>query len=112
PSSGSDETLPHKAVILLSGASHAQGKVQPSNATGLQRRNVSPQHSSSLVLRTELQKGTEAVLSPRSSPKRCAVVPPKPQSPSESVMSYYTHVNTSLLYACILNSMCPHLVST
>ncbi|MEQ2193872.1 hypothetical protein XENOCAPTIV_016710 [Xenoophorus captivus] len=35
------------------------------------------------VSRTELQKGTEAVLSPRSSPKRCAVVPPKPQSPGE-----------------------------
>ncbi|KAK5616415.1 hypothetical protein CRENBAI_011724 [Crenichthys baileyi] len=84
PSSGSDETLPHKAVTLLSGASHVQGKVQPSNATGLQRRNVSPQHSSSLVLSTELQKGTEAVLSPRSSPKRCAVVPPKPQSPARS----------------------------
>ncbi|XP_047246829.1 microtubule-associated tumor suppressor candidate 2 homolog isoform X4 [Girardinichthys multiradiatus] len=82
PSSGSDETLPHKAVILLSGASHVQDKVQPSNASGLQRRNVSPQHSSSLVSRTELQKGTEAVLSPRSSPKRCAVVPPKPQSPA------------------------------
>ncbi|XP_012730678.2 microtubule-associated tumor suppressor candidate 2 homolog isoform X1 [Fundulus heteroclitus] len=32
--------------------------------------------------RTELQKDRDDVLSPRSSPKRCAVVPPKPQSPA------------------------------
>ncbi|KAM4742743.1 microtubule-associated tumor suppressor candidate 2 homolog [Anableps anableps] len=82
PFTGSDETLPHKAVILLNETSQAQRRVQPSSATSLRHRNLSPQHSSSLVSRTELQRDTEAVLSPRSSPKRCAVIPPKPQSPA------------------------------
>ncbi|XP_008424579.1 microtubule-associated tumor suppressor candidate 2 homolog isoform X1 [Poecilia reticulata] len=81
PCSGCDETLPHKAVIV-SETSQAQGRIQPSSATSLQHRNLSPQHGSSLVSRPVLQKDTETVLSPRSSPKRCAVVPPKPQSPA------------------------------
>ncbi|XP_038150307.1 microtubule-associated tumor suppressor candidate 2 isoform X1 [Cyprinodon tularosa] len=84
PSAGSDETLPHKSVTLLSGSSHPQGLVKTPNTMSMQRRNVSPQHSSHSVSRTELHKDTEAGLSPRSSPKRCAVVPPKPQSPARS----------------------------
>ncbi|XP_014884862.1 uncharacterized protein LOC106945590 [Poecilia latipinna] len=47
PCSGGDGTLPHKAIIV-SETSQSQGRVQPSSATSLQHRNLSPQHGSSL----------------------------------------------------------------
>ncbi|XP_047451014.1 microtubule-associated tumor suppressor candidate 2 isoform X2 [Mugil cephalus] len=82
PSSGSDDTPPHKATAPPPReASYAQSRPHPPNAPSLQRRSLPPQHSSPLASRKELQKDTESALSPKSSPKRCAVVPPKPQSP-------------------------------
>ncbi|XP_054883765.1 microtubule-associated tumor suppressor candidate 2 isoform X2 [Poeciliopsis prolifica] len=62
----------------------ALGVIRTSSASSLSssRSNDSCHNDQCHLSRTELQKDTEAVLSPRSSPKRCAVVPPKPQSPS------------------------------
>ncbi|XP_041851343.1 microtubule-associated tumor suppressor candidate 2 isoform X2 [Melanotaenia boesemani] len=78
PSCGSDETLLHKASETV----HAWSRPQPPNAPSLQRRSLPPQHWSPHALRRELQKDTEAVLLPKSSPKRFAVISPKPQSPA------------------------------
>ncbi|KAK5868922.1 hypothetical protein PBY51_009894 [Eleginops maclovinus] len=64
--SGSDDTPQHNAT-------------QPPPAPSLQRRSVPPQCCSPLASRREMQKDMEAA--PKSSPKRCAVVSPKPQSP-------------------------------
>lgn len=41
------------------------------------------------ALRRELQKDPETVMVPKSSPKRFAVVSPKPQSPGESHIRAY-----------------------
>ncbi|XP_030600068.1 microtubule-associated tumor suppressor candidate 2 [Archocentrus centrarchus] len=81
PSSGSDDTPQHKATAPPREASPAQSRPQPPNAPSLQRRSLPPQHCSPLASRRDLQKDTEAELSPKSSPKRFAVVSPKPQSP-------------------------------
>ncbi|KAL7399917.1 hypothetical protein ABVT39_003661 [Epinephelus coioides] len=80
-SSGSDDTPFHKATASPSEASHAQSRPQPPNAPSLQRRSLPPQRSSPLASRREMQKDTEAAMPPKSSPKRFAVVSPKPQSP-------------------------------
>uniref|UniRef100_A0A671UL26 Microtubule associated scaffold protein 2 n=1 Tax=Sparus aurata TaxID=8175 RepID=A0A671UL26_SPAAU len=80
-SSGSDDTPLHKATPPPSEASHPQSRTQPPNAPILQRRSLPPQRSSPLASRREIQKDVEAVLPPKSSPKRFAVVSPKPQSP-------------------------------
>ncbi|XP_036928250.1 microtubule-associated tumor suppressor candidate 2 isoform X3 [Acanthopagrus latus] len=81
PSSGSDDTPLHKATPPPTEASHPQSRSQPPNAPSLQRRSVPPQRSSPLASRREMQRDVEAVLPPKSSPKRFAVVSPKPQSP-------------------------------
>ncbi|XP_056230697.1 microtubule-associated tumor suppressor candidate 2 isoform X1 [Seriola aureovittata] len=80
-SSGSDDTPLHKATATQSEASHSQSRPQPPNAPSLQRRTLPPQRSSPLASRREMQKDMEAVMPPKSSPKRFAVVSPKPQSP-------------------------------
>ncbi|XP_072248191.1 microtubule-associated tumor suppressor candidate 2 homolog isoform X2 [Leuresthes tenuis] len=82
PSCGSDDPSLHKANTLPSEASHTQSRPQPPNAPSLQRRSLPPQHCSPLASRRELQRDIEAAASPKSSPKRFAVVSPKPQSPA------------------------------
>uniref|UniRef100_A0A1A7YWZ0 Microtubule associated tumor suppressor candidate 2 n=1 Tax=Iconisemion striatum TaxID=60296 RepID=A0A1A7YWZ0_9TELE len=82
PSSGSDDTPLHRAATLLSEVSFAQPRPQSPNAPNLQRHSLPPQHGSPLASRAELQKDIEAAPSPKSSPKRFAVVSPKPQSPA------------------------------
>ncbi|CAK6957970.1 microtubule-associated tumor suppressor candidate 2 [Scomber scombrus] len=81
PSSGSDDTPLHKATVAPSESSYSQSRPQPPNAPSLQRRSLPPQHSSPVTSRREVQKDPEAALPPKSSPKRFAVVSPKPQSP-------------------------------
>ncbi|XP_044210864.1 microtubule-associated tumor suppressor candidate 2 isoform X2 [Thunnus albacares] len=80
PSSGSDDTPLHKATAAPSESSYGQSRPQPPNAPSLQRRSLPP-HCSPLASRKEAQKDPEAALPPKSSPKRFAVVSPKPQSP-------------------------------
>ncbi|XP_034557477.1 microtubule-associated tumor suppressor candidate 2 isoform X2 [Notolabrus celidotus] len=77
PSSGSDDTPLHRAAE----ASPVQIRTHPPNAPSLQRRSLPPQRCSPLASRKEMQKDIEAVLPPKSSPRRFAVVSPKPQSP-------------------------------
>ncbi|XP_070825974.1 microtubule-associated tumor suppressor candidate 2 isoform X2 [Chaetodon trifascialis] len=81
PGSGSDDTPLHKATAPPSETSHVQSRSQPPNAPSLQRRSLPPQRCSPLASRRDMQKDTEAVMPPKSSPKRFAVVSPKPQSP-------------------------------
>uniref|UniRef100_A0A1A8G6K9 Microtubule associated tumor suppressor candidate 2 n=1 Tax=Nothobranchius korthausae TaxID=1143690 RepID=A0A1A8G6K9_9TELE len=81
PSSGSDDTPLHRATTHLSEASFAQTRPQSPNAPNL-RHSLPPQHGSPFAPRGELQKDIEAAPSPKSSPKRFAVVPPKAQSPA------------------------------
>ncbi|KAM6988466.1 microtubule-associated tumor suppressor candidate 2 isoform 1-T1 [Tautogolabrus adspersus] len=81
PGSGSDDTPLHKATAPPTDTSLAQSRLQPPNAPSLQRRSLPPQRCSPLASRKEMQKDIEAVLPPKSSPKRFAVVSPKPQSP-------------------------------
>nr|XP_019943504.1 PREDICTED: microtubule-associated tumor suppressor candidate 2-like isoform X2 [Paralichthys olivaceus] len=76
--SGSDETLSHKQTP--GEASHGPSRPHPPNAPSLQRRTLPPQRSSPVASRREIPK--DAVLQPKSSPKRFAVVSPKPQSPA------------------------------
>ncbi|XP_023118522.2 microtubule-associated tumor suppressor candidate 2 isoform X2 [Amphiprion ocellaris] len=82
PSSGSEDTPLHKATAPPSKAPHPQSRPQPPNAPSLQRRSLPPQPCSPLASRKDLQKDTEPAPSPKSSPKRFAVVSPKPQSPA------------------------------
>uniref|UniRef100_UPI0037E7565A microtubule-associated tumor suppressor candidate 2 homolog n=1 Tax=Semicossyphus pulcher TaxID=241346 RepID=UPI0037E7565A len=79
--SGSDDTPLHKATAPPNEAPHTQCRSQPPNAPSLQRRSLPPQRSSPLASRREMQQDIEAVMPPKSSPKRFAVVSPKPQSP-------------------------------
>ncbi|XP_028428631.1 microtubule-associated tumor suppressor candidate 2 [Perca flavescens] len=81
PGSGSDDTPLHNATAPPSEAPHVQSRPHPPNAPSLQRRSLPPQRCSPLASRRERQKDTEAVLPPKSSPKRFAVVSPKPLSP-------------------------------
>ncbi|XP_070685442.1 microtubule-associated tumor suppressor candidate 2 [Pempheris klunzingeri] len=83
PGSSNDDTLLTKATAPPSEASHhAQSRSQPPNAPSLQRRSLPPQRCSPLASRREMQKDVmEAVIPPKASPKRFAVVSPKPQSP-------------------------------
>nr|XP_040040671.1 microtubule-associated tumor suppressor candidate 2 isoform X2 [Gasterosteus aculeatus aculeatus] len=71
----------HNATAPPGEASHAQSRPPPPNGPGLQHRSLPPQRSSPLASRREIQKDTEAAVPPVSSPKRFAVVSPKPQSP-------------------------------
>ncbi|KAM3616010.1 uncharacterized protein V6R79_010767 [Siganus canaliculatus] len=81
PGSGSDDAPLHKGTAPPSDASHVQSRSHPPNAPSLQRRSLPPQRSSPLALRREMQKETEIAMPLKSSPKRFAVVSPKPQSP-------------------------------
>ncbi|XP_068570508.1 microtubule-associated tumor suppressor candidate 2 isoform X2 [Cebidichthys violaceus] len=81
PGSGSDDTPLHNATAPPSEASHAQSRPPPPNAPCLQRRSLPPQRCSPLASRREIQRAIEAAVPPMSSPKRFAVVSPKPQSP-------------------------------
>ncbi|CAJ1065125.1 microtubule-associated tumor suppressor candidate 2 isoform X2 [Xyrichtys novacula] len=81
PSSGSDDTPLHRATAPPAEASPVQSRSLPPNAPSLQRRSLPPQRCSPLASRKEMQKDIEAVLQTKSSPKRFAVVSPKPQSP-------------------------------
>ncbi|XP_040902493.1 microtubule-associated tumor suppressor candidate 2 [Toxotes jaculatrix] len=87
PSSGSDDTPIHKATATPSEASHTQSRPQPPNAPSLQRRTLPPQRCSPLASRREMPKDTEAAMPQKSSPKRFAVVSPKPQSPVRGRMT-------------------------
>ncbi|KAM7399017.1 hypothetical protein PAMP_018311 [Pampus punctatissimus] len=80
PSSTSEDAPLHKATAPPGESSHGQSRPQTPNAPSLQRRTLPPQHCSPLASRKE-KKDPEAVLPPKSSPKRFAVVSPKPQSP-------------------------------
>ncbi|KAM6932928.1 microtubule-associated tumor suppressor candidate 2 [Xenentodon cancila] len=82
PSSGSNHTPLDKSAAVAIEAPPAPTRPQPPNAPSLQRRSLPPQRCSPLAQRKELQKVAEAALSPKSSPKRFAVVSPKPQSPA------------------------------
>ncbi|XP_031719358.1 microtubule-associated tumor suppressor candidate 2 isoform X2 [Anarrhichthys ocellatus] len=79
PGNGSDDTPLHNATAPPSEASHAQSR--PPNAPSLQRRSLPPQRCSPLASRREIQRDIGAAVPPMSSPKRFAVVSPKPQSP-------------------------------
>ncbi|XP_029922287.1 microtubule-associated tumor suppressor candidate 2 [Myripristis murdjan] len=83
PGSGSEDTPLHKATAPPSEAPRvpSRGSPQPPNAPSLQRRSLPPPRCSPLASRKETPKDTEAVQPPASSPKRFAVVSPKPQSP-------------------------------
>ncbi|XP_074496470.1 microtubule-associated tumor suppressor candidate 2 isoform X1 [Sebastes fasciatus] len=81
PGSGSDDTPVHNTTAPPGEASHAQSRPQPPNAPSLQRRSLPPQRCSPLASRREMQKDIEAAVPLKPSPKRFAVVSPKPQSP-------------------------------
>ncbi|KAM8853963.1 microtubule-associated tumor suppressor candidate 2 isoform 2-T2 [Synchiropus picturatus] len=74
PSSSSDDASP----LRTAGSPHGPSHPPPA---GLQRRSLPPQRSSPLTSRRDVHKDPEATLPPRQSPKRFAVVSPKPQSP-------------------------------
>ncbi|XP_067363998.1 microtubule-associated tumor suppressor candidate 2 isoform X3 [Channa argus] len=76
-----DDGPQHKATAHSSEASHPQSRLHAPSAPSLQRRTLPPQRCSPLASRRETQKDTETVMPPKSSPKRFAVVSPKPQSP-------------------------------
>ncbi|KAM7412757.1 hypothetical protein PAMA_020232 [Pampus argenteus] len=80
PSSTSEDAPLHKATAPPGESSHGQSRPQTPNAPSLQRRTLPQQPCSPLASRKE-KKDPEAVLPPKSSPKRLAVVSPKPQSP-------------------------------
>ncbi|KAM4627623.1 microtubule-associated tumor suppressor candidate 2 [Polymixia lowei] len=84
PGSGSDDTPLHRSTAPPSDVSRAPGcgGPHPPNAPALQRRTVPPPpRCSPHASRKEIQKDVEPVPPPVNSPKRFAVVPPKPQSP-------------------------------
>ncbi|KAK2846713.1 hypothetical protein Q5P01_009712 [Channa striata] len=73
-----DDALQHKPTAPCGEPAHPQSRL---HAPSLQRRTLPPQRCSPLATRREMQKNTETVMTPKSSPKRLAVVSPKPQSP-------------------------------
>nr|XP_043887642.1 microtubule-associated tumor suppressor candidate 2 homolog [Solea senegalensis] len=84
-SSGSDEAPAHRAAAAE--ASHGHSRTQPPNAPSLQRRTLPPQRCSPVASRREILKDAEAATTPKSSsPKRFAVVSPKPHSPGSRVV--------------------------
>lgn len=61
--------------------------------------------------RREMARDTETVMAPKSSPKRFAVVSPKPQSPGESYMlichtTVCVYVNTYCIHIQYIADMC------
>lgn len=85
PSNGSDDPALHKATAPPGDRS------QPPNAPSLQRRSLPPQRSSSLFSKSEREQ--EAVVPIKSSPKRYAMISPKPQSP--------VHARTAVVHASL-----------
>ncbi|KAM9852856.1 microtubule-associated tumor suppressor candidate 2 [Aulostomus maculatus] len=77
----SNDTPQHKATAPSDSSSYSQTRPHPPNAPSLQRRTLPPQRGSPLASRKEMQKDPEAPPAVKSSPKRFAVVSPKPQSP-------------------------------
>ncbi|XP_055004013.1 microtubule-associated tumor suppressor candidate 2 isoform X2 [Boleophthalmus pectinirostris] len=78
PGSGSDDAPHHKATAPPADSAHAAGRPHPPNAPSLQRRSLPSQRSSPLPSKRE---EPEAVLPSKASPKRFAMISPKPQSP-------------------------------
>ncbi|XP_030633260.1 microtubule-associated tumor suppressor candidate 2 [Chanos chanos] len=84
PSSGSEETPPHKPSLPPGETSRpsSRGSPQPPNTPAPTRRSlIPPPRSSPVASRKEFQKDADVARPPLSSPKRFAVVSPKPQSP-------------------------------
>ncbi|KAM9801384.1 microtubule-associated tumor suppressor candidate 2 [Neosynchiropus ocellatus] len=77
----SDLTLQHPSSSGDDASPQRTGQSHPP-PVGLQRRSLPPQRSSPLASRRDVHKDPEVTLSPRQSPKRFAVVSPKPQSPA------------------------------
>ncbi|XP_047183226.1 microtubule-associated tumor suppressor candidate 2 isoform X2 [Scophthalmus maximus] len=87
----SEEPPPHRVTTSPPSADHQRGapcrsnSLQPPSTPALPRRYLPPQpRSSPGVGRKEFQRSSEVTRSLPSSPKRLAVVPPKPQSPVQS----------------------------
>ncbi|XP_060910912.1 microtubule-associated tumor suppressor candidate 2 homolog isoform X2 [Labrus mixtus] len=88
----SEEPPPHRVTTGPLSTDHQRGppcrsnSLQPPSTPALPRRYLPPQpRSSPGVGRKEFQRSSEVTRSLPSSPKRLAVVPPKPQSPVQSV---------------------------
>ncbi|XP_029029238.1 microtubule-associated tumor suppressor candidate 2 isoform X2 [Betta splendens] len=88
----SEEPPPHRVTTGTASTDHQRGapcrsnSLQPPSTPALPRRYLPPQpRSSPGVGRKEFQRSSELTRSLPSSPKRLAVVPPKPQSPVQSV---------------------------
>ncbi|XP_061595262.1 uncharacterized protein mtus2a [Cololabis saira] len=84
----SDDPPLHRVTTSPAAADHQRGapcrsnSLQPPSTPALPRRFLPPQpRSSPGVVRKEFQRSSEVTRSLPSSPKRLAVVPPKPQSP-------------------------------
>ncbi|KAM6907522.1 microtubule-associated tumor suppressor candidate 2 [Xenentodon cancila] len=84
----SDEPPLHRVTTGPASSDHQRGtpcrsnSLQPPSTPALPRRYLPPQpRSSPGVVRKEFQRSSEVTRSLPSSPKRLAVVPPKPQSP-------------------------------
>ncbi|XP_070700151.1 microtubule-associated tumor suppressor candidate 2 [Pempheris klunzingeri] len=87
----SEEPPPHRVTTSPPSTDHHRGvpcrsnSLQPPSTPALPRRYLPAQpRSSPGVGRKEFQRGSEVTRSLPSSPKRLAVVPPKPQSPVQS----------------------------
>ncbi|RVE65088.1 hypothetical protein OJAV_G00132390 [Oryzias javanicus] len=94
-SCGGDGAPPQKAAAPQSRAAMATSRPQPPNAPSLQRRSLPTQPSSPFASRKEFQKDTESAPSPKSSPKRFAVVSPKLQSPARGQAAVSGAVRTA-----------------
>ncbi|XP_055082041.1 microtubule-associated tumor suppressor candidate 2 isoform X2 [Periophthalmus magnuspinnatus] len=81
PSSGSDDTPHHKATASPGDSAPTAGRPHPPNAPSLHRRSLPSQCSSPLPSKRE---EPEAALPSKASPKRFAMISPKPQSPMRS----------------------------
>ncbi|KAM8834624.1 microtubule-associated tumor suppressor candidate 2 [Synchiropus picturatus] len=80
--SASEEPPQHRAGQSTERGPPCRGSLQPPSTPALPRRYLPAQpRSSPGVGRKEFQRGSELTRSLPSSPKRLAVVPPKPQSP-------------------------------
>ncbi|XP_023122330.2 microtubule-associated tumor suppressor candidate 2 homolog isoform X2 [Amphiprion ocellaris] len=87
----SEEPPLHRVTTGTAPTDHQRGapcrsnSLQPPSTPALPRRYLPPQpRSSPVVGRKEFQRSSEVTRSLPSSPKRLAVVPPKPQSPVQS----------------------------
>ncbi|KAK7882942.1 hypothetical protein WMY93_029116 [Mugilogobius chulae] len=76
-----DDSPLHKATSTPADPAHAAGRPHPPNAPSLQRRSLPPQRSSPLPSKRE---EPEVALQSKASPKKYAMISPKPQSPMRS----------------------------